>query len=309
MPENYLYDSVEQAPKDSEETPLCFVIMPISNPSNYPTNHFTLIYEQIFKAAIEDAGYKPIRVDEDHISDSIIYKIFDYIQTCPMALCDLSSRNPNVLYELGLRQAYDLPVVLVQDERTERIFDVSGINTIPYSSDRLYESVLKARSDITSAIRANSQGKTQNYSLVKLLSTKKATLEMKPISPSDFESYQLTSIQEEIKEIKRFLRNEIQPNISRNLKLYHSLEAVGSYDISNNYEHDRVNAMLKLLLNELRKKSELTEYEYTHCSDNYFQLRSRIDDLETSVSSKIYNDLRQLLNAIEYELSRLQKQL
>ena len=115
-----------------EEADKCFVIMPISDQGEYPKGHFTKVYEQIFKPAILEAGYEPYRVDEDKISNPIINKIFDAVQNCPMALCDLSNRNPNVLYELGLRQAYDKPVVLVQDEKTPRIFDVSLIlyNTV-----------------------------------------------------------------------------------------------------------------------------------------------------------------------------------
>ena len=80
-------------------------------------------------------GTNHIGGDEDKISNPIINKIFQAVQNCPMALCDLSNRNPNVLYELGLRQAYDKPVVLVQDDKTQRIFDVSGINTVQYSSE------------------------------------------------------------------------------------------------------------------------------------------------------------------------------
>lgn len=108
----------------------CFVIMPISDQGDYPQGHFTKVYEQIIKPAVKDAGYLPYRVDENKISDTIINKIFDAIQECPMAICDLSNRNPNVLYELGLRQAYDKPVVLIQDDKTEKIFDVSGISTV-----------------------------------------------------------------------------------------------------------------------------------------------------------------------------------
>lgn len=122
-----------------EEQERCFVIMPISDQGDYPKGHFTKVYNQIFKPAIIAVGYEPFRVDEDKISNPIINKIFDAVQNCPMALCDLSNRNPNVLYELGLRQAYDKPVVLVQDEKTPRIFDVSGINTVQYSSERLFE--------------------------------------------------------------------------------------------------------------------------------------------------------------------------
>lgn len=84
------------------DKPICFVIMPISDQPGYSAEHFTKVYEQIFIPAIEKAGYKADRVDKDNISDSIIYKIFKRIQNSEMALCDLSSRNPNVLYELGL---------------------------------------------------------------------------------------------------------------------------------------------------------------------------------------------------------------
>lgn len=84
----------------------CFVIMPFSSPESYD-DHFTKIYNQIFIPAIKKAGYEPYRTDENKICDSIINKIFDGVQKSAMVLCDLSSRNPNVLYELGLRQAYD----------------------------------------------------------------------------------------------------------------------------------------------------------------------------------------------------------
>ena len=78
------------------------VIMPISDQGDYPEGHFDKIYNQIFKPAIEEAGYEAYRVDENKICDSIMKKIFDALYRCPMAVCDLSNRNPNVLYELGI---------------------------------------------------------------------------------------------------------------------------------------------------------------------------------------------------------------
>ena len=152
----------------------CFVIMPISDHKDYSEGHFTNVYEQIIKPAIEEAGYEPYRVDENKICDSIINKIFDAVQECPMAICDLSSRNPNVLYELGLRQAYDKPVVLIQDDKTEKIFDVSGIGTVFYKSNRLYENVISARNEIREAIIATKEGK-QN-SIVQMVNARKANI-------------------------------------------------------------------------------------------------------------------------------------
>lgn len=183
-----------------EEADKCFVIMPISDQGEYPKGHFSKVYEQIFKPAILEAGYEPYRVDEDKISNPIINKIFDAVQNCPMALCDLSNRNPNVLYELGLRQAYDKPVVLVQDEKTPRIFDVSGINTIQYSSERLYENVIEAWEKITDAIISTKEGKAN--SLVKIVQAESAVLKEGEVSKEDRMEVMLNSLMSEMKEIR-----------------------------------------------------------------------------------------------------------
>lgn len=189
-----------------EKKPRCFVIMPISDQPGYLKGHFSKVYDQIFKVAIDDAGYEPYRVDEDNICDSIILKIFDGIQNCEMALCDLSSRNPNVLYELGLRQAYDKPVVLVQDEKTERIFDVGGINTIPYNSDRLYESVIDARQKITQALKDSKSGK--GYSLIKIVKANKASFPEGDLSGNEKTEIMLQQIMFELYQLKQDRKND-----------------------------------------------------------------------------------------------------
>ena len=178
----------------------CFVMMPISEQGDYPEEHFTKIYEQIFKPAIEDAGYQPYRVDENAISDHIINKIFSAIQECPMALCDLSNRNPNVLYELGLRQAYDKPVVLVQDEKTDKIFDISGISTVFYKSDRVFENVIDAREKIKKAIIDTKNGK--KISMVKVVNAQIAKIPAENITIEDKMEIILSGISDSLKEIK-----------------------------------------------------------------------------------------------------------
>lgn len=191
---------------DTNEKEKCFVIMPISDQGDYTAGHFDKVYEQIFKPAIEEAGYESYRVDENKICDSIIGKIFHAVQECPMALCDLSNRNPNVLYELGIRQAYDKPVVLVQDEKTERIFDVSGINTVQYSSKRLYDEVLRDRKNITDAIRSTKAG--EQNSITKVVSIKNAEIPNVSVSKEDKIELMLSGLIDDVNELKRdkFLR-------------------------------------------------------------------------------------------------------
>ena len=190
---------MEKEVKKEKET--CFVIMPISDQGDYPEGHFQKVYEQIFVPAIEKAGYQAFRVNEDNMSTPIIEKIFRAIQECPMAICDLSNRNPNVLYELGIRQAYDKPVVLIKDDKTERIFDVSGINTIPYKSTRLYEDVLEAREKITSAIIATKEGK--HNTIVKVVKAQSAVVSSTDMSKEDRIEVLLSGLIKDVNDIKR----------------------------------------------------------------------------------------------------------
>lgn len=202
-------ESKEKKEKSEKVDKRCFVMMPISDQGDYPQGHFTKVYEQIFKPAIEEAGFKPYRVDENKISDAIMSKIFEAIQNCPMALCDLSNKNPNVLYELGLRQAYDKPVVLVKDDETDRIFDVSGISTVEYNSVRLYENVMLARKRITEAILSTRDGKEKT--MVKIMKAEIADFSSVDVSQEDKLEIMLRGIKQDIQELKSTSDNRIIP--------------------------------------------------------------------------------------------------
>lgn len=153
----------------------CFVIMPISDQPQYPAGHFNKIYEQIIVPAVKEAGFEPVRADSNQICDSIMQKILKNLVECDMAICDLSSRNPNVMYELGIRQAYGKKVVLIQDDATDKIFDVAGINTVFYKRDRLYENVIKAKDDIANAIKETYAN--GSFSLMSIANLENATVD------------------------------------------------------------------------------------------------------------------------------------
>ena len=141
-------NNVEKTEKDQ-----CFVIMPIGELDTYPKDHFKQVYEDLLCPAIQEAGYEPKRADDDKSSSMIQVSIIRDIIESPMAVCDLSTRNPNVLFELGVRQAFDLPVVLVQEKDTPRIFDISTINTVDYRKNLIYREVIEDRKKIIDAIK------------------------------------------------------------------------------------------------------------------------------------------------------------
>lgn len=182
---------------------MCFVIMPIGELDIYPPDHFKQVYEDIFSPAIEKAGYKAKRADDDKSSSMIQLEIIRDIVNAPMALCDLSTRNPNVLFELGIRQAFDLPVVLVQERGTPRIFDISSINTIDYDKNMLYRTVKEDVENIKEAIIATRDTDKGINSIVKLLEITKASIPPNNEMTSDVETkFMLRSILNEVRKIK-----------------------------------------------------------------------------------------------------------
>jgi hypothetical protein len=131
--------SESKASVNSGDSKKCFVIMPISNHTDYETGHFDRVYEEIIRPAVEQAGFEPKRADDIKQTHIIIIDILKSIVDSDMAICDLSSLNPNVMYELGIRQMTKKPVVLIKDSKTKRIFDIGilSVDLLPLSGHRV----------------------------------------------------------------------------------------------------------------------------------------------------------------------------
>lgn len=150
----------------------CFIIMPISDTDGYTKGHWGHVFENIIYPSCEMAGYQAKRADEVKATNLIHLDILKNLIDAPIAICDLSSRNPNVLFELGIRQAFDKPVVLIQEEGTPKIFDIAPLRYLEYSKDMKYHDVLKMQKELKEAIEATAaaEGETGNVnSIVKLL--------------------------------------------------------------------------------------------------------------------------------------------
>ena len=169
--------ATSQAKKDkkqSDETSpeQCFVIMPISSQQNYEEGHFSLVYEDIIKPAIESSGLISVRADETKNTNLIQLDILRNVIESPMAVCDMSSKNPNVFYELGMRQAFDLPTVLIKDEITEAPFDINGLRYVTYKKDMKHRDVKLAVQELTETIKdtySKREDKAEINSLIRLM--------------------------------------------------------------------------------------------------------------------------------------------
>ncbi|HDC4320925.1 TPA: hypothetical protein O8L55_004895, partial [Enterobacter cloacae] len=153
----------------------CFVIMPIADMAGYDSRHFDRVYNHLIKPACEASGFKPIRADEVNNSNLIVLDILKRIVESDIAICDLSGRNPNVMYELGLRQAFNKKTVLIKDDRTLSPFDVQAFRYCEYDSslriDNAFNNINSLEKAISSTFDADSNDVN---SIVQLLSIEPA---------------------------------------------------------------------------------------------------------------------------------------
>lgn len=164
----------------------CFIVMPIADTPGYEQGHFNRVYEHIIKPACNNAGYEPRRADDSQLSNIIILEILKRVVEADMVICDLSSRNPNVMYELGIRQAFDSPVVLLKDELTSRVFDTQHLRDVPYDHSLRIDTVTSAVSKLTVALLDTEKHKSDpdNRSLISLLGIQAAKApEKREVSP------------------------------------------------------------------------------------------------------------------------------
>jgi hypothetical protein len=202
---------------ESKTEPDCFVIMPISNVEGYEAGHFGRVYEHIIKPACRTAGFRPVRADEVQVTNYIVVDILRKILDADMVICDLSGINPNVLYELGIRQAFNLPVTLIKDSRTPKVFDIQGLRYIEYDESLRIDKIEDAVANIGNTLKNTSTlDENEINSLVQLLGVKPAKLPS--IEISDDTGLLLNAINDIGARLSRLEEYTFQSPLQRNFK-------------------------------------------------------------------------------------------
>src|SRR5271165_6143936 len=107
---------------------MCFVIMPFGSP-------FDRYYQNIYVPAIRASGFEPVRADDVFRPSPIITDIWNYTQDSSVALADVTGRNANVFYELGLAHASGKPVVIVTSDLEDVPFDLKHLRILCYDKN------------------------------------------------------------------------------------------------------------------------------------------------------------------------------
>jgi hypothetical protein len=126
-PEKVPSPVVSKEPRVREFLDTCFVMMPFGE-------WFDRYYAEIYVPAIKEAGFEPVRADELFTTGSVVEQIWEQIEKAKLLLADLSGKNPNVFYELGLAHAARKPVVFTARQLEDVPFDLRHLRVIIYET-------------------------------------------------------------------------------------------------------------------------------------------------------------------------------
>lgn len=136
---------LSKEPRIREFLDTCFVMMPFGA-------WFDKYYQEIYAPAIKEAGFEPVRADELFSTGSVMEQIWEQIEKAKLLLADLTGKNPNVFYELGLSHAARKPVIFTSGELEDIPFDLRHLRVIIYDT-REPEWASKLRASVTDYLR------------------------------------------------------------------------------------------------------------------------------------------------------------
>jgi len=155
-----------------EITDSCFVVMPFNT-------LFKIQYEKVIRPAVEAAGLKCVRGDEIFSKPRIVDDIWRSLRQARIVVAELTGRNPNVLYEVGLAHAVGKPVLILTRNEEDVPFDLKALRYLYYDTNDPFwgeNLVIALQSMIKNAIAENAFGDyLQDVSIIGKLSLSEVT--------------------------------------------------------------------------------------------------------------------------------------
>lgn len=203
--------------KVEEKKPICGIVMPISAIDGCSEKHWEEV-KGILTDAIESAGYEANLVSNADDVGIIQKRIVQNLYDNDIVVCDVSCKNANVMFELGLRLAFDKPTIIVSDTDTNYSFDTSVIEHLMYPRDLNYYKIVDFKAKLKDKIVGTMKKAKKDSSYSPFLKSfgefKVASIEHKEGSIDEAVLQQLGEIRQEMGRMRHISRT---PAILRHL--------------------------------------------------------------------------------------------
>ena len=226
--------------------PICGVVMPISTIDGCTESHWSDVLE-IVTEAIEEAGFDSNLVSNADDVGIIHKRIIQNLYDNPIVVCDVSGKNPNVMFELGMRLAFDKPTVIIKDEKTTYSFDTSAIEHIEYPRDLRFARIVDFKTKLTEKIVATHKRATTDPNFTTFLKHfgefTVAKLDKKEVSGQQFIIEELRSIRSAV---RRMEYGNVQNRDLEAPRFRHASHSTSDVDIClGDWSEDRIALVLR----------------------------------------------------------------
>jgi hypothetical protein len=178
------------------EVKKCGIVRPISEIDGCAESHWLDVHN-IFCDAIKEAKLAAELVSASNDFGVIQKRIVQNLYENDVILCDVSGRNPNVMFELGMRLAFDKPVVIVKDDHTPYSFDTSPIEHLEYPRDLRFSKIVEFKKLLTDKLFSAAQKSNGDF-LSSFGEFKVSELDVVPSSPEGIVLQEIELIKDEL---------------------------------------------------------------------------------------------------------------
>jgi hypothetical protein len=255
--------------KDIVEKNKCGIVMPISSIDGCTAEHWTEILS-IIKDSIISSGFEPNLVSDADDSGIIQKRIIHNLYSNEIVVCDVSAKNPNVMFELGMRLAFDKPTIIIKDDKTEYTFDTSIIEHITYPRDLRFNKIIAFKDALKKKIIATYEKSVQDPNYTTFLKHfgeyKVAHLTEKEVSTEKYIVSAIDELRHEMIQLRRSQKNSVNSTFtSEKTKINLLTNYIDKYREDNKIEQnidivllDKEDELLKYLekSTEIRKSFE-----------------------------------------------------
>jgi hypothetical protein len=139
----------------------CFVVMGFGVKTDFATGRkldLDKSYRLLIKPVVEEKGLVCVRADEIRHSGTIDVPMYRELLTADVVVADLSTANPNALYELGIRHALrPQTTIVISENKLPYPFDLNHVAITSYThlGDAIdYEEVMSFRKKLGDTLEA-----------------------------------------------------------------------------------------------------------------------------------------------------------
>ncbi|MEC0180679.1 hypothetical protein P4H61_04100 [Paenibacillus peoriae] len=250
------------------------LVMPIAPIDGCSSEHWLDVKRIITESLSSMPGYNsnPKIVSEGNSSGLIHKRIVEGLYTSDIIICDVSCKNPNVMFELGMRLAFDKPTVIIKDDKTDYTFDAGVIEHLQYPRDLRYKEIVQFKELLSEKVRATYEDslKDSDHSpFLKSFGTfKVATIKEDTVTADQYIIGAIRDIQNDISVIKASgMRSS----------------GSSSNDLNKKNEHRKILRYVKVLLKEM-----ISNYANSHADE--MPVINSISDLTIPLEEKLQED-------------------